>query len=198
MGVTGDFAGLTDLRRRLGAISGGSGGGFRRQVNQVCAEAALKVIDDTFTRGIDPYGNPWAPLTSRSGKPLLDKGVHLRNTLNPKVTSTGFVVSTPFKGAAVHQYGATIKAKTPAGLLFRVQTGTRYTKKNAESYMGGGKNFGKSPFLKKPKIIKSWVRVMQVTIPRRQYMPEGRLGPRWSGAIDAAADTAMRNAMGAK
>ena len=182
MGVRGDFTGLEDLRRRFAAMSGG---GFREDVARACAEAATKLIDDEFRESRSPYGQPWAPLVLRpGGKPLADTGAHLRSTLTPKADSTGFTVSTPFKGAAVHQYGAVIRAKTSRGLRFRG--------KSVRTTLSGGK----SGPLKKPKLTYgSWITKQQVTIPQRQYMPEGDLGPIWARALNDAATDAMLKLM---
>lgn len=172
-GVRGDFGELKALRERLRRISSGA---VRRDINRVCAEAAVKVLDDEFNTSTGPYGKPWAPLTSRTGKPLLDTGMHLRSTLTPKTTESGFVVSTSFKGAAVHQYGATIKAKPGKTLAFKVRG---------------------APTKSRPRgRLSSTIYARSVTIPKRQYMPEGALGPRWTKAINGAADLAIRQAMG--
>jgi phage gpG-like protein len=146
--------------------------GLRRDIAANCAEAAVKLIDDGFRTSTDPYGKPWAPLRSRVGKPLLDTRTHLQGRLAPRVTGSGFTISTSFVGAAVHQYGAVIKAKTSKGLRFRVR----------------GAPSKRSPRGK----LSGWITAQQVTIPRRQYMPEGHAGQRWErGLNDAATDTLM-------
>lgn len=174
MGVTGDFKGLEDLRRKMAAIADGH---LRRNVNKVCAEAAVKLLDDEFRSSTDPYGNPWAPLSSRSGKPLMDTGTHLRNGLAAQATDSGFTVSTAFKGAAVHQYGAVIVPKNAKALAFKVRGAPMKSSRRGKASM---------VFAKK------------ITIPRRQYMPEGELGPKWEKGLGAAADDAMRDLMGGR
>jgi phage gpG-like protein len=170
-GIRGDFERLKELELQLKRLASGEA---RRELWGVAAEAAVKALDDSFARGHDPYGKSWAPLTSRAGKPLLDTGSHLRSTLAPKVTPGGFVISTAFPGAPVHQYGAVIRAKGKA-LAFRAG-GVR--PRGHGRGRTGGQVFARS-----------------VTIPRRQFMPEGELGPFWTKAITAAAEAYMRDAM---
>ncbi len=142
-------------------------GEARLDMNRVLGEEAAKLIDDGFRAGRDPYGRAWKPV-SRGGQPLRDTGV-LLNSLAPKADVRGFTVATPVKYAAVHQYGAVIHAKTSRGLRFR--PGGRH---------GGG----------------GWVTKQQVTIPRRQYMPEGTIGPIWGPSIEKAAADHLARQMG--
>jgi phage gp36-like protein/phage gpG-like protein len=172
VGVTGDFSGLEDLRRRLSAVGSE---GVRRQVFQACAAEAEKLLDDEFQSSTDPYGNPWAPLTSRLGKPLLDTGAHLRGSLHAKVTATGFEVTTPFVGAAVHQYGATITPKNGEVLAFTVRG---------------------APTKRSPRGKPSKVFARSVKIPKRQYMPEGSLPPRWAEGFFDATTLVFMNVLG--
>jgi phage gpG-like protein len=70
--------------------------------------------------GISPDGKPFAPV-KRGGQPLLDKGVHIRGPLNYQVDNEGVTVGIPFGViGAVHQFGATIKAKVAAYLRFQI------------------------------------------------------------------------------
>lgn len=153
--VKGDFSELAQLSEKLEQISGDE---FRRESVQRLAEEARTQVLLGFEQSRDPYGNPWKPPVTRpGGKPLLDKG-RLRNSINVKSNQSGFIVSTDVSYAATHQYGATIKAKTPGKpLKFRV---------------------GKS----------GWRSKYSVTIPRRQFMPENYLGPIWSEALGLEAD----------
>ena len=170
--VRGDFSKLADLRRRLERLPVE----FRPAVSKACAEEAVRVLDDEFRSSSGPDGQPWTPLVSRVGKPLLDTGAHLRNTLTPKVTPTGFIISTPFPGAAVHQDGATITAKNARMLRFR---------------MGGARprGYGKGQ-------TGGWVSKQSVTIPARPYMPDPENpGPRCGGGIQHAASAVMRRCL---
>lgn len=171
-GLTGDFAGLREMELQLTRLGSAAG---RADVVRVCSEAAVKVLDDQFRGGHDPYGKAWKPLTSRVGKPLLDTWVHLRNTLAPKLRTDGFAITTAFPGAPVHQYGATIRPKAGKALAFRAG-GVR------PRGHGRGRTGGQ-------------VFARKVVIPKRQFMPEGTPGPAWSQAIDEAAETAIRDIM---
>lgn len=175
MAVRGDMKGLHDLERKLASIASGQA---RAEAIQVCAEAAMKVLDDEFRAGKDPYGNAWAPLKMRTGKPLLDTGMNLLGSLHPEVTSSGFTITTNFKGAAVHQYGATIRPTGAKALAFH----------------GRGKPSKSNPRGKRTGMIFT----QKVTIPRRQYMPEGTPGRAWRDGLERAADTYIRQHMGGK
>lgn len=173
MGITGSFVQLKELRaamQRLGTASA------RVDVSRVVAEQAVKLIDDGFRSSRDPYGRPWPALTSRNGRPLLDTGAHLRASLAPRVSADGFVIQTAFPGAAVHQYGAVIKPKAARALRFRAG--------GARPRGHGRGQTGAVVFARK------------VTVPRRQYMPEGDPGPVWGPALKRAAERALRDAMG--
>lgn len=167
MGLTGDFSGLEELRRKMQAIGRGE---QHRLASKACAQEAMKILEDEFQTSTDPYGHPWEPLASRMGKPLLDTGAHLRGSLHAKVTAVGFEVSTPFIGAAVHQYGATIRPRNVQVLAFTVR----------------GAPTGRSPRGKRSRVF-----ARKVTIPRRQYMPEGDPGPRWTEGMTRAAIEAL-------
>ena len=186
MPVKGDFSGLSDLRRRMAAIGDGK---LRLSIAKNCAEAGMKVLDDEFRSSTDPYGRPWAPLTSRIGQPLRDTGTHLQGSLSPKSSQTGFVISTSFKGAAVHQYGATIRAKPGKVLAFQVR-GPNYA-----SAMRAARRSGRPQSVAVLK--RNTMRFLKsVTIPSRQYMPEGDVGARWAKGLNAAATKVVWNAMG--
>jgi phage gpG-like protein len=176
LGVRGDFSGLTDLRRRIAAFEDGR---VMRRISKACAEEARTQVSESFERGVDPYDNPWAPLTSRTGEPLRDTG-RFMNSFTATSERDFFTVSTNFVGAAVHQYGATIKPKIADALFFEVEGGFR---------IAGAR--GKR--LKKPRAFISWIMTKKVTIPRRQYIPEGRESSRWSHAIEAAVDLVVHH-----
>ena len=172
-GIRGDFQELRRLRSRFAKLATPAA---RLDVTRAVAEAAEKQIDDSFRASRGPYGRAWAPLKSRTGRPLMDTGAHLRNTLAPKITARGFVITTAFPGAPVHQYGATIRAKNGKALVFR-----------AGGVRPRGHGRGRTG---------SVVFARKVVIPRRQFMPEGTIGPIWGKAIDAAADEAIRTLAG--
>jgi phage gpG-like protein len=107
-------------------------------------------------QGRDPYGTPWAPLTSREGRPLRQTGNNIQRSWTAGgETPDSFKFGSRFKYLATHQYGATIRPVRARGLRF--------------------------------KIAGQFVFARQVTIPRRQLVPEqdtGGLGKRWTSAFD--------------
>jgi phage gpG-like protein len=169
MSVRGDFTGLEDLRRRISAFGEGP---TRDAIAKNCAAEALHQVQESFVESRDPYGKPWAPLKSRTGSPLRDTG-RFMNSFTAKWSPDSFSVSTNFVGAAVHQYGATITPKNAKMLAFKVRG---------------------APTKSRPRGRASSVFAKSVTIPARQIVPEGDVGPRWHDAIeDAAMVTIMRH-----
>jgi phage gpG-like protein len=186
VGVTGDFKDLADLRRQLERLGGPA---HRLEMAKNLAEEARTQVVLGFARGVDPYGKPWKPLRSRVGQPLLDTG-RLRNSIAgyPHVTLSGFTISTGVKYAATHQYGATIRARNPTMGFGRAgssgQDMVTAGKPMLRFRVGGRGKAGR------------WVSKEQVTVPRRQFMPEGDVGPRRSVALEKAADVVMRHLFG--
>lgn len=70
-----------------------------------------------FDAGVDPYGQPWAPLRIRQGKPLRDTG-QLQNSITYTVEGNSVVVGTNREHMQVHQFGAVIKPKNGKFLAF--------------------------------------------------------------------------------
>jgi len=77
-------------------------------------------IQQGFVTGTAPDGRPWAPLKSRAGQPLRDKG-HLTNSIDYRVDGNSVEVGTPFAHAITHQRGAKIEAKPGKVLRFYVE-----------------------------------------------------------------------------
>ena len=187
MGVSGDFRGLEDLRARMAQLATARG---RMGLNRVLAEEAAKLIDDEFRKGQDPCGKPWKPLKRKRGRDekgtrgqiLLDTGA-LLNSLGPRATREGFTVSTAVKYAAIHQYGGIIKL------------GARY---NAHKNRGGQFLSQRAAGARKTAVKVSFSKAHEITIPQRQYMPEGDVGPIWKKGLEAAADDHLRAVMGVK
>jgi phage gpG-like protein len=167
--VKGDFRGLEDLRRRMAELAQPQA---RLGLAKTLAEEARHQAMEGFMASRDPYGSPWKPLASRQGQPLRDTG-RLMNSITRKTASSatprGFTISTDVKYAPVHQHGATITAKNARYLRFRV----------------GGKR-GRD----------SWVSKKSVTIPQRQFMPEGTIPESWRVAFQDQADSYIRRVMG--
>ena len=111
MPVTGDFAALAAIQRKLETIGRE---GAKRVAKQVALEAKALTAEG-FTRGVAPSGQAWAPLKTRSGQPLRDSG-RLASSITLEQTALGFTLSTSVAYADVHQRGATITAKKAKSL----------------------------------------------------------------------------------
>ena len=111
MSVSGDFAALALLERRLSQLSKT---GVRDVVKAMAAEAT-DLVAEGFRAGTAPDGTPWRPLARARarnrkrgdrGKPLMDTGrLRASVTTRPSLTADGFVISADPIYAATHQYG---------------------------------------------------------------------------------------------
>jgi phage virion morphogenesis protein len=72
-----------------------------------------------FRTGTDPYGRAWAPLRSRSGQILVDRG-HLMNSIDFDVEGSDVIVGTNKLYAGTHQFGAVIRPRQAKALHFFV------------------------------------------------------------------------------
>lgn len=108
MGLKGDFAKLDALRRRMKRIA--SDDGARLQVTKVAGAAALAELKRGFRDSRDPYGDGWAKLKSRKGKPLLDTA-RLGRSFSVRATPQGFSIGTNVVYAPFHQYGTAGRRK---------------------------------------------------------------------------------------
>lgn len=120
--VTGDFAGLKRIEDKLRGAAD-----TKRAVLDALEEEAINQVNEGFADERDPYGAPWKQ-TLRGGKILRDTG-GLRGSLHRSRNSNSFTIGFAKMYAAVHQYGATIKAKTERGLLFKI--GKRWARKRS-------------------------------------------------------------------
>jgi phage gpG-like protein len=172
-GVTGDFGALRNLVVTLSGLSTFAEEGKRR-----LGEEGIRQIHDEFAKSRDPYDRTWKP-AFRGGQTLLDTG-RLRASFSSQPTAPGFQISTNVKYAAIHQYGGVIRPKKPGGVLvFNLQTGTRFAGR-------GGRR------LKSPKAVQTKVFATSVTMPRRQIVPEGRLGVNWTDGFIRESEAIMR------
>ncbi len=179
-GMQGSFAELRELTKALGDL-----GSPKEQyaLSALLSEEARTQALIGFQRGVDPYDQPWKPLTSRVGQPLSDTG-RLRNSITARgavqVMMRGFVITTRLIYAAVHQYGATIRAKN-----------ARFRFGGAGSSDADMVTAGKPMLVfrvggPRPRTKGRWVQKEKVTIPRRQFMPEDTVGPRWLAGFEQA------------
>lgn len=161
MPLTGDFAKMKKLVVKIGRLADGK---LFTSLKKNLAEEALTQVKFGFRESRDPYGNPWAPLKRREGKPLLDTG-RLRNSFATANTSTGFRIGSSVSYAGFHQGGTSGHSKSEGGRTGRFPKKTRKGGQRQLTLGGGG-------------------------IPARPMVPtedRGGLGPIWSAAFTKAA-----------
>ncbi|MFP3863148.1 phage virion morphogenesis protein [Pseudomonas capeferrum] len=103
-----DTRGLEELVRKVRQL-GPANPHVRKGLNQIGVRWITKV-KICFQRGIDPYGQPWSPITHRQGQPLLDTG-RLRNSVKHNVRGTNLELASNLIYADNHQYGITVKQR---------------------------------------------------------------------------------------
>jgi len=120
MGVTGDINGMKKLADQIRELTTA---GFKLELSQVLAAAAMKQVADEFRQSRDPYGNQWKRPVLRNGQPLLDTG-RMRNAVSVEARPNGFRLRIATRYAVTHQYGATISPRNAKALRFKA--GGRY------------------------------------------------------------------------
>ncbi|WP_376748275.1 phage virion morphogenesis protein [Stutzerimonas nitrititolerans] len=103
-----DTRGLEELVRRVRQL-GPNNPHVRKGLNTIGVRWVAK-IKQCFQRGVDPYGNRWAPITHRQGQPLLDTG-RLRNSVKHNVRGTNLELASNLIYADNHQYGISVKQR---------------------------------------------------------------------------------------
>jgi hypothetical protein len=153
-------------------------------VSNALAEETVDLIKEGFSKGQDPDGNAWAPLSelTRSGDrgiPLNDTGTHLKNRVAVSwVGRNSYAVIIPFEHASVHQRGAVIVPVQARALSW---FSTRYVR-----------NIGRTKKEKKQlRRVYNRVFAKKVTIPARPMVPEGKLPDRWRRNLQEAFDDTM-------
>lgn len=136
----------------FGKLAGNGKVALQKKLGETAiAQAALGI-----RRSVNPYGDPFAPLTSREGIPLRDTGNNIQRSWTAgQATPTSFVFGNRFKYLATHQYGAVIVPKRARWLRFK---------------MSG-----------KPVRAKRVVIPRRQMVPE---MDTGGLGPRWTKAFE--------------
>lgn len=99
MAVLGDFPALAELKKRLASIGDAK---FRRDVAQALGAVALKLVDDGFRSGRDPYGKAWPPPKFRTGAPMTDTG-RTAASFSHRADDRGFTVGSSARHLATHQ-----------------------------------------------------------------------------------------------
>nr|MDI3547891.1 hypothetical protein [Halanaerobiales bacterium] len=119
--ITGDF---DKFNKQLSKLTNFNFSGLHKEIGEYILEATK----DRFKKEESPEGKKWKPsYRSRSGGKTLTDNATLKNSLNYKANSKKVDVGTNIIYAAVHQKGATIKAKNAKYLKFKV--GKRWVQK---------------------------------------------------------------------
>jgi len=87
-------------------------------LHRAIGSSFLSRINLGFRRGVDPYGQSWAPV-ARAGQPLRDTG-RLQRSLTTQASNSQAAVGTNVIYAPVHQFGATIRPRVAPWLVFKV------------------------------------------------------------------------------
>jgi hypothetical protein len=127
MGIHEKKAGSLDALRARVRVA--SSAGLRTELSQVLAAAALKQVADEFAEQRDPYGDAWAPLTSRDGQALRDTGASAAAVNAPRADGIGFTINFPRGHMKTHNYGATIVPRAAAALRFVVRGAVVFAQK---------------------------------------------------------------------
>ncbi len=160
--------------KKLAAAVKALAGSPRIILQKRLAAAAVARAELGVRTSKDPYGTKWAPLTSRSGKPLRRTGNNIQRGWSGRATGQDtFIMGNSFKWLATHQYGAIIKPKRFPLLRFKLEIGRRVSFRKGKARRGAA--------------IMGIAWAKSVTIPRRQMIPEmdtGGLGKIWLRAFN--------------
>jgi len=99
--VSGDFAALADMRRRLAKL-----GQTNREIVREFESVAVRELDRTFGRRQSPYGRRWKARKTRRSNPLLEETGALRGSVTGhRKGALGFGVKYTDHKAAWHHNG---------------------------------------------------------------------------------------------
>lgn len=179
MALKGDFGKLVKIRAQVGRMADPM---LMARLARVVGAEALTQVQLGFRQSRDPYGEAWAPLTRREGKPLLDTG-RLRNSFSYRVHGGHFVVGTNVEYAAAHQFGTNGRRVASSRSMPTDESGRFMSRKSAGVKKGR-------------KVQALWHSFKRLNfkvgggkIPARPMMPTGSrgLGKIWQEAFDETA-----------
>jgi phage gpG-like protein len=172
--MPGDTAALARMRQKLQTLS-------KEGIERVSKTLSLEAVAQSqacFRESRDPYGQPWAPLKHRDGKPLLDTG-RLRASIAVQSSSPlSFRIGTNVQYGAYHQGGVDAKfTRAPSSRFMPINKRGRFTSKGK-----AGAAKGKSVAVRRLDFKGGETHLV---IPQRAYLPiAGRgLGPIWTPAF---------------
>lgn len=175
-GITGDFNGLAKLVENFDELASGR---FRSRLSARLADAARHEVTKSFDQERDPYGQKWqllaaATIKARRGGGAGAKILQDTRRLRQSVTSdraythdaSGFEIGTNVEYAAIHNYGGVIPPQT------RIRFAT---------YQPRASNGRLMRHVTRASSRGTWAN--GIHIPRRQFLPDGQLGPIWTEAF---------------
>ena len=186
--MPGDYVELARLAGKLGQFANGRA---QASLAKAISQEAVTQAQLSFRESRDPYGTAWAPLKHRKGKPLLLTG-RLRASISVQAISpTSFRIGTNVRYAVFHQKGVdkTFKRKPRTQAMLRHASGRRagqFAKLTTKIH--GSRLTG--------DVLHFDARDMHLVIPKRQFIPEGNLGPIWAKAFVAAGNLAISRILG--
>lgn len=124
-------------------------------------------IQQGFVTSTAPDGTPWAPLKSRVGQPLRNRG-HLMNSIDYRVDGNSVEVGTNLSYAPTHHFGAVIEPKPG-----------KFWQSQRPNYRSGSTTTVTQPAKLAFMVNGKLVFAKKVTIPERPFMPEGSLPADW-------------------
>ena len=176
-GITGDFDGLNRLIANFGEMA--SGGRFRSMLSSRLAEAARAEVGKSFDQERDPYGNAWqklSPATIKArrgggvGAKILQDTRRLRRSITSRGAYTsdanGFEIGTNVEYAAIHNFGGTIPP---------------HSRKVVVNFNRKGRFTSAAKAVTSQRVHATWNN--GIHIPKRQFIPEGTIGPIWAEAF---------------
>lgn len=111
---------------------------FREDLSKVLGATALKLVADEFRAAVDPYGKPWAPLTSRKGE-ILKKTNRMQKSFTsvPLANGAGFRVDATASYAKFHQYGTRPHQRAARVAKFRERKNgmLRFVRKSDDGFL---------------------------------------------------------------
>lgn len=165
MGLRADFKQFSRLIKGTRKLADPK---FYKGLNAALGQEALEQIDAGFAEVRDPYGRPW----KKSARAARQSGQTLTNTTRLRRS---------FSRRGVRA--------TAGG--FTVGTSVIY----AETHQSGRVIKAKRKATLKFKVGERWISKKEVTIPQRQMVPEGQLGPIWERALEDAAQAYFAEAL---
>lgn len=161
------------LRQLISHLNELSKGRALGSITKAVSTELLTRIKSGFDRAETPYGSKWSPV-ARGGMPLQDTR-RLRNAFQDASTPGRVLLHNPTVYAKLMNYGGTVRAKNAPYLVFAMRLGG-----SARVVRGG-------QVVKSGRGSKQWVKVKEVVIQPRQYLPDARgLPEEWAKRVEVA------------